>query len=595
MTISDIIAKRKRAWNNRHDIKYDQGLVAAAVQEILGDSDLVLEIKAKPYLLIELAFTIVDKDRKTVPFFYNEVQADFIEKIEKYGTTRPYFVLKGRQQGFTSLITAIQLCYAIVMKNFAGFTVADCGDNTLAIFNDKARMPFDRLCDLLKPTTKFNSRNELFFDKLNSSWRIATATEQVGRSRTLNFAHFSEVAFYEVPLASLQKGIGEALVKDAFVVYETTANGYNEAKDLWDSGACVNLFYEWWRSCEYRIEDTSGIAKAEGWLAERVELLREKGLDENQIAWYCDKYNGYIDKDTIKQEYPISHDEAFVSSGACAFDKDKVIDQIERVKDLQAVKKGYFKYRKRAIDVDEFEITDIEWVDDDKNGYITIHNEPYVERDTVNREVITRKAPYAIGGDTAGLGEDYFTAKVVNSINEVCAATMRVQRIDDDLYADQVYCLGWYYHWAIVGIEVNYSLTATRELEKLGYPNMYKREIMDTTLGKTVTVHKPGFLTDERTRKVIVEELVRKFRQNPQIEVDAETLAEFLVFCKNKVGKYCAILGKHDDLVMADAIAHYIIKQGTVEMIENIDDEDTFLENWHLNDDNGNGGFNLWD
>lgn len=114
---------------------------------------------------------------------------------------------------------------------------------------------YERLPDLLKPTEKYNNRRELFFNKLNSSWRVATASKELGRSKTLDFCHFSEIAFYECSMSDLQKSIGEALTADAIIVYETTANGYNEAKDLWDSGTCENLFYEWWWADEYVSDD----------------------------------------------------------------------------------------------------------------------------------------------------------------------------------------------------------------------------------------------------------------------------------------------------------------------------------------------------
>ena len=169
MTISDIVKKRKKIWNAKNDIEYDRQFVKAAAIKILTTAELANEVKQKPYLLIEAAFNIVDKSKQSVPFFLNEVQADFISKFEQLGTNKPYYILKGRQQGFTSLITAMQLAYAIVQKNFSGFTLADSGDNTRAIFNDKARMVYERLPDELKPTERFNSVNELFFDKLNSS------------------------------------------------------------------------------------------------------------------------------------------------------------------------------------------------------------------------------------------------------------------------------------------------------------------------------------------------------------------------------------------------------------------------------------------
>ena len=56
LTIADIIAKRKRIWEERHDIDYDRELVRASAIRILSDDNLVREVQAKPYLLIEVAF-----------------------------------------------------------------------------------------------------------------------------------------------------------------------------------------------------------------------------------------------------------------------------------------------------------------------------------------------------------------------------------------------------------------------------------------------------------------------------------------------------------------------------------------------------------
>ena len=117
MTIADIIKKRKELWQDYLAGKkpnLDEDFRTAAVREILSNKSLMEEIIEKPYLLIEVAFTVVDKKQKTVPFFLNDVQKDFIKQYETHGTRKPYFILKGRQQGFTTLITAIQLCYAIV-------------------------------------------------------------------------------------------------------------------------------------------------------------------------------------------------------------------------------------------------------------------------------------------------------------------------------------------------------------------------------------------------------------------------------------------------------------------------------------------------
>lgn len=600
LTIQDIIDKRRRIWSQKKDLDLDKALVRASAVKILSTPSLVAEAQAKPFLLIEVAFYIVNKKRETVPFFLNEVQRDFVDKLETLGTSKPFFILKGRQQGFTSVITAIQLSYAIVRKNFSGFTMADRSDNTMAIFNDKARVVYDRLPEELKPSEKFNSRNELFFDKLNSSWRIATATDQVGRSRTLNFVHFSEVAFYECSLADLQAGIGEAITAGAIQVYETTANGFNEAKDLWDSGSCHNLFYEWWRTQEYRSNEYEYLETTDSWLIERKKVLEEKGLDREQIAWYCKKYAGYLDKGTIKQEYPITPTEAFISSGDCVFDLEALNNQLVRAADLQPVKQGYFTYHKKGVPIVnssgetedvEWKITDIEFVAD-RDGCITIHEEPQVKRNKENE--VVGKAPYVIGGDTAGSGEDYFTGKVINNITGRTAATLRRQKMDEDLYAEQMYCLGMYYHEALIGIETNYSRHPMRVLQKkYSYPNLYMRQRLDKLTDKTEEV--VGFETTVRTKPIIIGELVELMRDDPTIEVDVPTLKEMTTFVKKENGKQEAIEGAHDDLVMAKAIAHFISSQQTKKWIDVTPEESDFIEENFHQEGGGNGEYMSWE
>ncbi len=595
ITVADIIAKRRRIWEEKHDLDLDKELVRASARKILSTPSLVAEVQAKPYLLIEVAFYIVNKKRETVPFFLNDVQRDFIDKLETLGTNKPYFILKGRQQGFTSVITAIQLSFAIVRKNFSGFTMADRSDNTSAIFNDKARVVYDRLPDELKPSEKFNSRNELFFDKLNSSWRIATATDQVGRSRTLNFVHFSEVAFYECNLSDLQAGIGEAIIAGAIQVYETTANGFNQAKDLWDSESCNNLFYEWWRTPEYRSTEYEYLETDDPWLIERKKVLEDLGLDKEQITWYCKKYDSYLNKNTIKQEYPITPTEAFISSGDCVFDKESINNRLAEVTRLQPVKKGFFTYRKEGVPVTDSEgrIVDMEYrlrdikFEERPDGYITIHEEPRVKKDRDGN--ITAKAPYALGGDTAGTGIDYFTGKVICNLDQKAVATLRKQRIDEDLYAEQMYCLGKYYHDALIGIEINYSRQPTRVLQKqYVYPNLYMRERLDRINDKVELDY--GFETTTKTKPIIIAELVVLMRTDPTIEVDPETLKEMTTFVKKDNGKQEAIEGAHDDLVMATAIAHFISKKQTNQWIEVVPSEEDFIEENFKTEETGNNG-----
>ena len=602
LTVGRMIEKRRQRWAEKHDIEYDTRLVEAAAHRILSDRALMDEIYERPYLLIEVAFHIVDKDKETVPFFFNEVQRDFIRQYEEKGTDRPYIVLKGRQQGFTSLITAMQTAFAIVRRNFSGMTLADCADNTRAIFNDKARMVYERLPDLLKPAERFNSKNELFFDKLNSSWRIQVAAEQVGRSRTLNFVHYSEAAFYKCSLAAMQKSIGEACTHDAFRVFESTANGFNEFRELWEGGSCVNLFYGWWRTAEYRTADHRALESiSDTWICERVAMLEKMGLDRDQIAWYCRKYESYIDKASIRQEYPCTPEEAFVASGDCVFDVDAINNRLIEVRRLPPPRIGYFTYRKEVEPLTDGAGTVVGYTErlvdiafkEAPDGYIRLHREPEVKRDKAGNP--TGRVPYVLGGDSAGTGQDFFTGKVLDNRDGRTVATLHRQKMDDDLYAEQMYCLGHYYHTALIGIEINYSRVPMRRLSDLGYPHLYLRE---KTSGMSDVPEKVlGFETNTRTKPIIVAELIARMREDITLECDAATLDEMRTFVRKENGRTEANTGCHDDLVMALAIAHFIRGQQAVSVQAIPREENRMLEElFHYTPEGeSEGSFMSWD
>lgn len=593
--IADFVAKRKARWEEKHDIEYDAKLVSAIADEILDSPRLRQEIIDKPHLLIECCFTIVDKNKRSVPFFLNTVQKDFIDKIETLGRSKPFYVLKGRQQGFTTVITAIQLAYAIVRKNFSGFTLADRDDNTKAIFIDKAKYIYNALPLRLKPHEKFNSVNEMFFDKLNSSWRIASATSNVGRSRTLSFIHYSEVAFFRCGLADLQKSIQEAATKDALSIYETTANGFNEAKDLWDNGSCHNLFYEWWQTEEYVSYEFEYLEGVDGWLKDRLKMLEDKGLSREQLCWYAKKYASYIDKTAIKQEYPCSPEEAFVSSGDCIFDKEAISNYLSSF-DIKS-RLGYFEYKKRLEPVKgaDGNVAGYETVIDnitfkeDQNGYISIVEEPFREE----IKGVIKEKPYVIGADTAGSGTDYFTAKVLDNTTGKCVATLRKQRIDEDLFAEQIYCLGKFYNNAFVGVETNYSRHPMRVLRQLGYTNLYVHKSMTTFADVPNDYY--GFVTTSVTRPIIISNLVTIMRENLMLETDRETLKEMTTFIKRDDGKQAAADGAHDDLVISSAIAHFIANDYE-HQLRVVDSNKEILKQFYENDnfDSQDDGYFDW-
>ena len=560
-TADFLIQKRKEKWEKTHDIEQDKRLREAIAWEMLSDSDLRKEILEYPEKLIELVFVVVDKDKKTKPFFLNEVQKEFIDilnqAIEDFKdgkiTEISLLVLKGRQQGFTTLITAYQLACSVMKQNFEGFTLADESSNTEAIFQNKAKYPYSLMPDVLKPTEKFNNRRQLLFSKMNSSWTVDTATEDVGRSRTINFFHGSECAFWKCGIVPIQAALGQAFTADCIKIYETTANGYNDYKTMWDSGEHINCFFPWWKTSEYRTkippitnireEFLQNIQEKEEWIWERLRWLKNDiGLDEEQLYWYYKKYKGFIDKDKIKQEYPCTPDEAFLLSGKNAFNTEKLLARLASVP--KPLKVGYFMY-----DYDGLRLTNIRW-HPDRNGYIRIFAVP-------DSPAVTK---YCIGGDTAGDGSDQFTAHVLDARTGVEVAAFDMEKGAAE-YTRQMYCLGKYYKNALVGIEANFDTYPIMELERLGYDNQYVRLAQDTYTGKTEK--RFGFKTTQLTRPTAVSRLIEIVEQHPESIFDEATLRELLKIIKNEVGRVEAPEGGHDDHMMGLAIAHDIRSQVT--------------------------------
>ena len=123
-----------------------------------------------------------------------------------------------------------------------------------------------------------------------------------------------------------------------------------------------------------------------------------------------------------------------------------------------------------------------------------------------------------------------------------------------------------HYHKALIGVEINYSLTPTKRLsENYSYPNLYMREKLDGITNKVEL--KYGFETTKKTKPIIINNLVSIMRDNPTLEVDKETLREMSVFVKTTGGGE-AMSGFHDDLVMALAIAHYIGSQQDTDWLD---------------------------
>lgn len=520
-----------------------------------------MNINTRQY--VENFIKIRNKEGKIVPLKLNQPQLklyDIIKRCKREHRPIRIIILKARQLGFSTAVESFLFKDTVTKFNRRTGIITHLDTATTNLFN-MSKLMYEQLPNELKPSVRASNAKELIFDNeqgtgLKSKIKCMTAgTSGVGRSDTFDNLHLSELAFWQGEVKNILTGLLQAVpnLPDTMIIIESTANGYEMFKEYWDAAIkgesdFIPLFVPWFEMDEYSMK-YSGFQ-----LEEEEKKLKERyHLTNDQLEWrrWCIRNNCSGDVEQFHQEYPSNPEEAFISTGNCIFDKEQI--SLRLTQTPKPILRGYFTYNEaEAI---KGNMVDIKLVRDEK-GCIKIYEAP------------NHFQKYGIGGDTAGdtLG-DNFTGYVINSKTNKQVASLEMQT-DEDLYAKQMYCLGYYYKYqyrdgriepALMSIEVNFSTYPQKELERLGYTNFYVREVVDR-YDKDVE-HRFGFRTTKKTKPLILSNLVQIVRDNVDYINDNDVLREMLTFVRKDNGKMEAENGFHDDKVMGIAIGYYAILQ----------------------------------
>jgi len=522
-------------------------------------------IKGAEFLLnarkyIETFLKIQTKEGKLEPFRLNEAQERFynvLKEEQQKGKPIRVIVLKARQMGFSTLTEGLIFKNTATSFDFNSLIIAHKDEATANLFRMSQRF-YDHLPDEIKPRTRSSNAQEIIFDAppkqvakgvqgLRSRIRCATAGGSgVGRSYTLQNVHMSELAFWPGNKLETYTGIMQAVpdIPGTMVIIESTANGYDTFKQLWDAAVqaqrdgtdgFVPVFFPWYEMREYRRTVPADFCRT----PEEEELAETFGLDDEQLAWrrWCIAINCGGDLDLFHQEFPATPDEAFIATGRCAFDKAALVLRREKVRELEW-EYGMFRITRDYAG----KIAGYQWQPEER-GPIRIRKHP------------EKGVPYVLGGDTAGTGSDYFASHVLDNRTGEQVAVVHHQ-FGERMYAEQMFCLGMYYNEALIGVETNYSTYPEMILEDLGYPNLYVRERYDNFTGKMVDAY--GFETTPSTRPVLIDGLKDVAKYSLETITDYDTLGEMLTFVYDEHWKAQAEQGEHDDLVISLGIAHRI-------------------------------------
>jgi hypothetical protein len=409
-------------------------------------------------------------------------------------------------------------------------------DSTTTLFDMYKRI-HDNCPDWVKPSTKYSSRNELVFDKLDTGLRVATAGGRgVARGETLNFAHLSEVAFWQPTFADANfNGLIQAVPETdgTFVFVESTAQGMTgKFRALWVDAVAMGyeqFFSAWFESAEYRETAPEDFQRT----PDEENLAATFGLDNDQLQWRRRRIaaNGL---DLFRQEYPATPEEAFIATGRPVFNPDYIL---ERLRTPQQ------PLRRMAVEAGR--------VQDHARGELLV----FVEGQD---HIVDPQQTYVIGADV-GMGlrgkSDYSVAQVLDGRLRQVAVWRGI--IHPDAFADILIALGYYYNTALICAERNnHGLLTCAKLRDSGYPMIFT-DTTEGTLEPNDTIQ-IGFFTSERSKPLIIDKL-RAVERQRLIEInDPVTLNEMLTYVVTESGKMEAEKPACDDCVMALALANHV-------------------------------------
>ena len=290
--------------------------------------DLLAEYRVKLSKFAKQCLKIRDKEG-TVDFFpgFNSAQKYLHNRLQEQLRDKGFvraIILKGRQQGI-STYTAIR--YYRKASLFRGVNVYILSHEQTA--SDSLFKIVDRFQthNPIKPSTGIANVKELEFDKMDSSYTVATAGQKAGgRSKTTSLFHGSEVAFWQSAKDHFASSVQTVpLAPGTEVILESTANGASgEFYERWQDavnnvGDYIPIFIPWFWQEEYKREVPSGFELStepgDTGVSEK-EYQKLFDLTFEQMAWRRAKVAELRSVHLFDQEYPASPEMAFQSADA---------------------------------------------------------------------------------------------------------------------------------------------------------------------------------------------------------------------------------------------------------------------------------------
>jgi hypothetical protein len=446
---------------------------------------LLKRVKEDFIFFAEKAFQIIDKSDNTLKRFkLNRIQKYYWENHTAFD-----YVIKSRKGGMSTLNIARFIHKCNFFPNKRAIMLTQNDDATVKMFRERV-MPMVTNCLWPMNVKIKESEGMIQFLDTGSTFYIGTAgSKKFGRGSDITDYHLSEFAHWDDP--EVLTAVEEALMDDAEGVIETTANGINFAHQLWKRSEEGNsrykpIFIPWVLDDTYRLKSYPAFNDLS---QEEKDLVDIFHCEMDQIAWRRKKRKDMSQVELFPQEYPVTSEEAFISSSAMIFDWIAL-----REHEKYCREPGW-----RGLLKDLGEEVRYEPV---STGNLRIWRMPQ------------QGHVYVIGADIAeGVKNGCFSVAEVIDVNEMEQVGEYHGHIPPDEFGDSLFTLGRFYNNALLAPESwpGVGAVTMSKLVDLRYPNLWKRKKSDYSLKAENQLY--GWETTKRTKPILVHTLSEAIKE----------------------------------------------------------------------------------
>jgi len=520
---------------------------------------------------------IQDKETKVeIPFRLNKPQRKMLSTLESMrlsGIPIRIILLKARQWGGSTLVQVYMAWMQIRRRrNWHSAIIADVEDQARNIRNMYTRLAskYPEELGALTFAPFEGSAKVRIIKERNCIVNVGSAQKpEALRSFDIAMCHLSEVGMWRTTAQRSGEDLAQAIraavpdIADTLIVMESTAKGVgNFFHREWEDAesrksSYVPVFVPWFEIERYHtdIEDIEAFINTMG---EYEWNLFELGATLEGINWYIRfRANENYDDWRMKSEFPSFPQEAFQSTGHRAFAPQYILNLRKGVMRPKYIGDLYAKGTTGAESLIDIRFENLD------QGHLYIWELPDKAIAVSNR--------YALFADIGGRTDkaDWSVIRVIDRYwmvdggQPVTVATWR-GHMDQDMFAWKAAQLAKFYNNGLLALETNsldttqsegdHFLTVLNEIVNF-YPNLYYRT--DPEKVRQGLPVQWGFHTNIKTKAMIIDTLNGAARDyikgGGYIERDVRVCDEMDSYEIKPNGKYGAVVGKHDDLVMATA------------------------------------------